>query len=68
MVDLSPEQNERPLPQLAGLRPGARVVSHAFEIPGVTPDRVVTVPSAEDDLDHKVYVWTAPLTKAPAAR
>jgi SAM-dependent methyltransferase len=68
MLYLSPELNKRLLPQLAGLRPGARVVSHAFEIPGVTPDLVVTVPSAEDDLDHKVYVWTAPLKKAPAPR
>ena len=44
MLYLSPELNERLLPQLARLKPCARVVSHAFEIPGVTPDRVVTVP------------------------
>jgi outer membrane protein assembly factor BamB len=68
MLYLSPELNERLLPQLARLKPGSRVVSHAFEIPGVTPDRVVTVPSSEDDLDHKVYVWTTPLKKGPAPR
>jgi precorrin-6B methylase 2 len=60
---LSPELNERLLPLLAKLKPGARVVSHAFEIPGVPADRVVTVASEEDLVDHKVYVWTAPLKK-----
>jgi hypothetical protein len=64
MLYLSPELNERLLPQLAKLKPGSRIVSHAFEIPGVPPDQVVTVPSEEDDLDHKVYVWTTPLRKA----
>jgi methylase of polypeptide subunit release factors len=68
MLYLSAELNERLLPQLARLKPGARVVSHAFEIPGVPPERVVAVTSAEDDLDHMVYVWTAPLKKAPGPR
>ena len=68
MLYLSPELNERLLSQLARLKPGSRIVSHAFEIPGVPPDRVVTVPSAEDDLDHKVYVWTTPLKKGPAPK
>src|SRR5262249_18330936 len=52
MLYLSPELNERLLPQLAQLKPGCRVVSHAFGIPGVPPDRVVSVPSEEDGLDH----------------
>jgi outer membrane protein assembly factor BamB len=68
MLYLSLELNERLLPQLARLKPGARIVSHAFEIPGVPPDRVVSVPSAEDHLDHKVYVWTTPLKKGPAPK
>ena len=63
MLYLSPELNERLLPQLARLKPGARIVSHAFEIPGVSADRVATVSSAEDLVDHKVYVWTTPLNK-----
>jgi outer membrane protein assembly factor BamB len=60
---LSPELNERLLPQLAKLKPGARVVSHAFGIPGVPADRVVTVPLAEDYVDHAVHVRTAPVRK-----
>jgi outer membrane protein assembly factor BamB len=68
MLYLSPELNERLLPQLARLRPGARVVSHAFGIPGVHPDRVVSVASEEDGLDHAVYVWVAPLKAGPAGK
>jgi outer membrane protein assembly factor BamB len=60
---LSPELNERLLPQLAKLKPGARIVSHAFTIPGVPADKVVTQPSTEDYLDHALHVWTAPLRK-----
>jgi ribosomal protein L11 methylase PrmA len=54
MLYLSAELNERLLPQLARLKPGPRIVSHAFEIPGVPANRVVTFPSAEDLLGHKV--------------
>jgi outer membrane protein assembly factor BamB len=63
MLYLSPELNERLLPQLAQLKPGSRIVSHAFTIPGVPPDQVVAVPSEEDELDHQIYVWTTPLKK-----
>jgi outer membrane protein assembly factor BamB/precorrin-6B methylase 2 len=63
MLYLSEELNERLLPQLARLKPGSRIVSHAFAIPGVLPDQVITVPSEEDDLDHTIYIWTTPLRK-----
>jgi hypothetical protein len=55
MPYLSPEPHERLLPQLARLKPGSRVASHAFQIPGVIPDRVVAVPSVEDDLVHTLF-------------
>ncbi|HEY7154951.1 MAG TPA: PQQ-binding-like beta-propeller repeat protein [Gemmataceae bacterium] len=61
---LLPRTSQRLLPQLAKLKPGARIVSHAFEIPGLRPDRVVTYTSKEDDLPHKIYLWTAPFKKA----
>jgi len=63
MLYLSPELNERLLPQLARLKPGARIVSHAFDIPGVPAQRIVPIPSDEDGIDHKIYVWTAPLKR-----
>jgi len=58
---LLPNQLEKLVPQLQQLKPGARVVSHRFEIPGVKPDRVVEAESQEDGQPHKVLLWTAPL-------
>jgi precorrin-6B methylase 2 len=61
---LLPRTSQRLLPQLATLKPGARIVSHAFDLPGLQPDRIVTFTSQEDDLPHKIYLWTVPLKKA----
>src|SRR5262249_8261286 len=44
---LLPRMNQRLIPQLEKLKPGARIVSHAFEIPGIPPDRVVIFMSKE---------------------
>jgi SAM-dependent methyltransferase len=55
--------NARLLPRLEKLKPGSRVVSHVFPIPGVRPDRVLKVTSTEDDTERPVYLYTAPLTK-----
>jgi SAM-dependent methyltransferase len=60
---LLPRTPERLLPRLAQLRPGLRIVAHEFALPGVRPDRVETYTSREDDLPHKVYVWTTPLKR-----
>jgi hypothetical protein len=62
---LGPAMSAKLIPQLETLKPGARVVSHAFDVPGAVPDRVVEVRSAEDDVARKLYLWTAPLKKAP---
>ena len=61
---LGPKLNERLLPQLGRLRPGARVVCHAFAIPEVQPDRVVKIRSEEDGLEHQVFLYTTPLKRA----
>ena len=45
------------------MKPGSRVVSHVFPIPGVKPDQVLKVTSAEDDVERPVYLYTLPLTK-----
>lgn len=50
-------------PQLEGLSPGARIVSHQFRIPGVPPDKELTVDSREDGGRHTLYLWTAPLQR-----
>ena len=65
---LLPRMNERLVLQLAKLKAGARVVCHANPIPGIRPERVVTVVSAEDDLPHKVYVYVAPLKQEGQAK
>jgi hypothetical protein len=54
---------ERLLPQLARLPAGVRVVSRAFEIPGNLADKEVKIQAKEDDLERRVFLYTAPLKK-----
>ncbi|MGE5294454.1 MAG: SAM-dependent methyltransferase [Solirubrobacterales bacterium] len=61
---LLPSLNVKLIPQLDKLKPGARIVSHDFDMRGVTPDQVVTV-SGDGGLTHTIYLWTAPLKKEP---
>jgi SAM-dependent methyltransferase len=44
---LLPALNVRLIPQLEKLRPGSRIVSHDFDMKGVTPDKVVTITAPE---------------------
>ena len=66
---LLPDLNVRLIPQLQQLKPGARIVSHDFSMKGhLKPDKVVTMTSKEDNGEHTLYLWTAPLKKQkPAA-
>lgn len=56
-----PKLLERMKPQLAKLRPGSRIVSHFFLIPGIEPDETRTLESDFTDFTHKIYLWKAPL-------
>ena len=60
---LLPELNVKLIPQLEKLKPGSRIVSHDFDMKGVTPDKVVTVNANNGYMEHKVYLWTTPLKK-----
>jgi hypothetical protein len=60
---LLPSMNEKLVPQLEKMKSGSRVVAHALGIPGVMPDKVISVVSAEDGLERKLYLWTVPLKK-----
>jgi hypothetical protein len=60
---LLPELNTKLIPQLAKMRPGTRVVSHAFAMEGVRPERVVRQVSKEDGVEHTLYLWTIPLKR-----
>jgi hypothetical protein len=62
-VFLYPRLMERLIPQLEKLKPGARVVSHQFEMPGIKPDREWVIPCKEDGEQHRILLWTAPLRR-----
>ena len=55
--------NVKLIPQLEKLKPGSRIVSHSFAMEGIKPDKVVSVFSSEDLIDHNIYLWTTPLKK-----
>ncbi len=63
-VYLLPKQLELLIPQLKKLKPGSRIVSHQFEIPGIEPDKTIEMQSGEDGEGHTIHLWTAPLQKA----
>jgi len=54
---------ERLAPLFAKLKPGSRVVSHQFKIPGALPDESVEVLSKDDGDLHRIFVWTTPMKK-----
>ena len=58
---LTADLNAQLRPQLDRLRPGTRVVSHMFRMPGAKPAKKVVVPSAESRMDHTIYLWVTPL-------
>jgi cyclopropane fatty-acyl-phospholipid synthase-like methyltransferase len=60
-VYLLPKQLEALIPQLEKLKPGSRIVSHQFEIPGVKPNKTIEVKSAKDGDRHTIHLWMAPL-------
>ncbi len=65
---LLPELNVKLIPQLDKLKPGSRIVSHDFDMKGVTPDKIVKVTSDGSYIDHTVYLWTTPLKKVKQDR
>jgi outer membrane protein assembly factor BamB/protein-L-isoaspartate O-methyltransferase len=66
-VYLLPEQLEQLIPQFEKLKPGARIVSHHFEIPGIKADEAITTESQEDGEKHSLFLYTAPLRKTGPA-
>jgi SAM-dependent methyltransferase len=58
---LLPRLNEKLLPQLKRLKPGARVVSHDFGLPGVVPNKTVEFTNSDGERTRVLYLWIAPL-------
>ena len=63
---LLPQLNARLIPQIAKMKPGARIVAHDFAMAGIIPDRVVQVYLNERGIYKTFYLWTTPLRKARA--
>ncbi|HEY7654215.1 MAG TPA: methyltransferase domain-containing protein [Methylomirabilota bacterium] len=56
---LSPDLNRRLRPKLLSeLRPGARIVSHSFDMGDWAPTRILQVSSNEGS--HTLYLWVVP--------
>lgn len=60
-VYLPEEFLRRLIPMFEKMKPGSRIVSHQFKIPGMIPDQSVEMTSSEDPLLHTIHVWTVPL-------
>ena len=58
---LLPKLNAKLIPQLDKLRPGARVVSHAFEIEGLEPEKREIVLKEGGDVETMLYRFISPL-------
>ncbi len=57
---LLPSLNVRLIPKLNALKPGTRVVSHAFDMGGIPPQETLNINN------RTVYLWTTPIV-SPAA-
>jgi len=65
---LLPRLNVKLIPQLEKFKPGSRIISHDFDMKGVTPDQVIRVVSEEEGgREHVLYLWTTPLKIEEAA-
>jgi SAM-dependent methyltransferase len=58
---LLPRLNVKLIPQLQKLKPGSRVVSHDFDMQGVTPLKHLSLRPADDSREHEIYLWKAPI-------
>jgi SAM-dependent methyltransferase len=63
MMFLQMDINQKLEPQFAQMKPGSRIVSHQFRIPGVKPRKVIQVRSKEDMMEHPVYLFVTPLER-----
>jgi SAM-dependent methyltransferase len=62
MLYLLPELNVKLIPQLQKLKPASRIVSHSWDMKGVTPDEGFPIQvKKKDGYQRLVYRWTTPL-------
>jgi SAM-dependent methyltransferase len=68
---LLPTLNVKLVPQLKKLKPGSRIVSHAFDMRGYKPDKKETVTVKDDEGTERpfdIYLWTIPLKEDKDAK
>jgi precorrin-6B methylase 2 len=59
---LLPSLNVKLIPQLKKMKDGSRIVSHSFDMKGVTPDKGFPIKVKDaDGFGRDVYRWTTPL-------
>ena len=62
MLYLRPQLNVKLIPQLKKLKAGSRIVSHSWDMKGVTPDEGFPIKvKKKDGYQRDVYRWTTPL-------
>ncbi len=57
---LLPNLNRRLIPHLEKMKPGSRIVSHCWNMPGIKPRTVAKVMTSEPR-EREIYLWTTPL-------
>jgi SAM-dependent methyltransferase len=58
---LLPDMITRLVPAFEKLKPGSRIVAHDYPMARIVPDRIVTMTSNEDNVEHTIYVYRTPL-------
>jgi len=61
LLYLHPDLMKKLLPQFEKLKPGARLVSHNYAMPGFDADVALRVTSNEDNVPHTIFLYTVPL-------
>lgn len=61
-IYLLPTVNTKLIPQMEKMRPGSRIVSYKFDMPGTRPKKVAQFRN-EMGIDRTVYLWTIPLER-----
>jgi SAM-dependent methyltransferase len=63
LLYLLPGMQKKLIPQLEGMKRGARIVTHDYDIEGIMPDKSIDISSLEDGAKHYVYLYTTPLKR-----
>ncbi len=61
LLYLLEDLNKKLLPQIGKLKPGSRLVTHNYGMPGIEADAVIRVTSNEDGARHSIFLYTTPL-------